>query len=63
MPDKDEGKGANFHRLQTALWTIVLGMFFVWNVFQTMSMPELSETLLVLLGISNGTYLNLKAKE
>jgi len=38
-------------------------MFFVWNVFQTMSMPELSETLLVLLGISNGTYLNLKAKE
>ncbi len=46
-----------------ALWTIVLGMVFVGAVRQVMSMPEFPETLLVLMGISNATYLGFKIPE
>lgn len=59
----DDGNGMSFHRLQVVLWTIVLGIVFVWSVAQALSMPEFSETLLVLMGISNGTYLGFKIPE
>lgn len=59
----DDGNGLSFHRLQVVIWTVVLGVVFVWSMAQVMSMPEFSETLLVLLGISNGTYLGFKIPE
>jgi hypothetical protein len=59
----DDGNGMSFHRLQVVIWTVVLGVIFVWSVAQVMSMPEFSETLLILLGISNGTYLGFKIPE
>ncbi len=59
----DDGNGISFHRLQVVLWTMVLGAIFVRSVAQTMSMPEFSETLLTLMGISNGTYLGFKIPE
>jgi hypothetical protein len=59
----DDGKGASFHRFQVVLWTIVLGAVFVRTVAHIMSMPEFSETLLILLGISNATYLGFKIPE
>lgn len=59
----DDGNGMSFHRLQVVLWTMVLGAIFVRSVAQTMSMPEFSETLLTLIGISNGTYLGFKIPE
>ena len=59
----DDGNGLSFHRLQVVIWTMVLGVIFVWSVVQGMSMPEFSETLLILLGISNGTYLGFKIPE
>lgn len=59
----DDGSGLSFHRLQVVLWTLVLGAVFVGNVAQVMSMPEFSDTLLVLMGISNGTYLGFKIPE
>jgi hypothetical protein len=58
-----DGNGLSFHRLQVVLWTLVLGAIFVWSVTQVISMPEFSETLLILLGISNGTYLGFKFPE
>ena len=59
----DDGNGTSVHRLQVVIWTIVLGVVFVQTVLQVISMPEFSQTLLILLGISNGTYLGLKVPE
>jgi len=56
-------QGASFHRVQLLLWTLVLGVYFAWNVAQMISMPEFPNTLLVLMGISNGTYLGFKIRE
>lgn len=55
--------GLSFHRLQIVLWTIVLGCIFVHQVVLTLTMPEFPETLLLLMGISNGTYLGFKIPE
>ena len=59
----DDGNGMSIHRLQVVAWTIILGAVFVRSVAQTMSIPEFSETLLILLGISNGIYLGFKFPE
>jgi hypothetical protein len=59
----NDGTGPSFHRLQVVIWTLVLGAVFIRAVMQTISMPEFSETLLVLMGISNGTYLGFKIAE
>jgi hypothetical protein len=59
----DDGNGLSFHRLQVVIWTGVLGVVFVVSVLDAMSMPEFSETLLILLGISNGIYLGFKFPE
>jgi hypothetical protein len=55
--------GVSFHRLQVVLWTVILACVFIWSVAHTFSMPEFDSTLLVLLGISNGTYLGFKFQE
>ena len=59
----DDGNGVSFHRLQVVIWTIVLGAVFIRSVADVMSMPEFSETLLILMGISSGTYLGFKIPE
>ena len=59
----DDGNGMSFHRVQVVIWTVVLGVVFIRSVANGMSMPEFSETLLALLGISNGTYLGFKIPE
>lgn len=59
----DDGNGMSFHRVQVVIWTVVLGAVFIRSVANGMSMPEFSETLLALLGISNGTYLGFKIPE
>jgi hypothetical protein len=55
--------GPNIHRYQMAVWTVVLGIVFVWSVYQVLAMPQFSETLLALMGISSGTYVGLKNNE
>ncbi len=55
--------GVNFHRFQAAAWTVVLGIIFVCHVYRDLAMPQLSETLLGLMGISSATYLSLKIPE
>ena len=56
----DHGGGSGFHRIQMVVWTLILGGIFVYSVWKTLSMPEFSETLLALQGISAGTYLGFK---
>lgn len=59
----DDGSGVSVHRLQVILWTIILGAVFIRSVAQSMSIPEFPDTLLVLIGISNGIYLGFKFPE
>jgi len=58
-----DANGVNFHRFQMMAWTVVLGIIFVGHVYKELAMPEFSQTLLSLMGISAGTYLGLKIPE
>jgi hypothetical protein len=55
--------GITFHRFQMVVWTIVLGFIFGWSVWRRLTMPEFSDTLLALMGISAGTYIGFKFPE
>jgi hypothetical protein len=55
--------GVSFHRFQILAWTIVLGIIFIAEVYNNLRMPEFSETLLALMGISSGTYIGFKFPE
>ena len=55
--------GYSFHRFQIAVWTLVLGLIFVISVVKELAMPQFSDTLLGLMGISSGTYLGFKLPE
>ncbi len=59
----DHKSGISFHRFQMFIWTLVLGILFIYSVWHRLSMPEFSGTLLALLGISSGTYLGFKIPE
>lgn len=56
----NDNESAAFHRIQMFVWTLILGGIFVYSVWKSLSMPEFSETLLALQGISAGTYLGFK---
>ena len=53
----------SFHRFQIFVWTLILGIIFVVNVYNELAMPEFSATLLGLLGVSAGTYIGFKLPE
>lgn len=58
-----DADGISFHRLQIAVWTVVLGIIFCDSIYHVLSMPNFSETLLGLMGISGGTYIGFKFPE
>jgi hypothetical protein len=58
-----DAHGVNFHRFQMLAWTLILGLVFVYSVLSRLAMPKFSETLLMLMGISAGTYLGFKIPE
>jgi len=53
----------SLHRFQIFGWTLVLGIVFIVSVFRNLAMPEFNSTLLILMGVSSGTYLGYKVKE
>jgi hypothetical protein len=55
--------GVSFHRVQMLAWTLALVSVFVVAVWRTFAMPEFDNTMLLLLGISSGTYLGFKLPE
>jgi hypothetical protein len=55
-----DSSGYTFHRFQIFAWTIVLGIIFLSSVYNKLSMPEFSATLLGLMGVSSGTYIGFK---
>jgi len=58
-----DASGYSFHRFQIFAWTIVLGVIFVSTVYNNLTMPEFSPTLLGLMGLSAGTYIGFKFPE
>jgi hypothetical protein len=58
-----DGSGYSFHRFQIFAWTIILGIIFVSSVYNDLTMPEFSPTLLGLMGLSAGTYIGFKFPE
>ncbi len=55
-----ENNVISFHRFQIFVWTLILGIMFIANVYNELAMPQFSATLLGLLGISAGTYVGFK---
>jgi hypothetical protein len=47
----------SLHRCQIALWSAVVVLMFLVQLFDSMHLPEIPNNLLVLMGISGGTYL------
>jgi type II secretory pathway pseudopilin PulG len=58
-----DASGYSFHRFQIFAWTIVLGIIFLSTVYNNLTMPEFSSTLLGLRGLSAGTYIGFKFPE
>jgi hypothetical protein len=58
-----DGYGVSFHRFQILAWTIVLGIMFLSSVYNELTMPEFSASLLGLMGLSAGTYIGFKFPE
>ncbi|HKO62531.1 MAG TPA: hypothetical protein VJV03_15305 [Pyrinomonadaceae bacterium] len=58
-----DASGYSFHRFQIFAWTLVLGIIFVSSVYNNLTMPEFSATLLGLMGLSSGTYIGFKFPE
>ncbi len=58
-----DANGVNFHRFQIAVWTLVLSIVFIKEVYENLAMPVFDTTLMGLLGLSAGTYLGLKIPE
>lgn len=50
----------SFHRFQMCVWTIVLGIIFVADVYSKAAMPVFDATLLGLMGVSAGTFIGFK---
>ncbi|HEX4826364.1 MAG TPA: hypothetical protein VFV19_18840 [Candidatus Polarisedimenticolaceae bacterium] len=55
--------GASLHRLQLVVWTLAVAVVFAVTVWEALAMPDLSPTILGLIGISSGTYVGLKLPE
>lgn len=58
--DTSKRQTMSFHRFQIVVWTLVLGLIFCSEVYTKLSMPTFDSTLLILMGISSGTYLGFK---
>lgn len=58
-----DSTGYSFHRFQIFAWTIILGIIFISDVYNSLNMPDFSATLLGLMGLSSGTYIGFKFPE
>ena len=47
----------SLHRCQIALWTVVVAGMFMVSAATTMNLPDIPNQLLLLMGVSGGTYL------
>ena len=57
---ENQSRTVSFHRFQMLAWTLVLSIIFLSRVLDQLTMPEFSDTVLGLMGISSGTYLGFR---
>ena len=55
--------GITLRRYQTLVWTIALGIIFLYSGCETLAAPDFDANLLTLRGISSATYLGFKFPE
>jgi hypothetical protein len=58
-----DADGISLHRFQAAVWTVVLGLIFLVQVYRNLAMPEFDANMLAVLGISSGAYVWFKVGE
>ncbi len=58
-----DGCSYSVQRVQIFAWNLVLGIYFVWYTINNKTMPEFSDTLLFLMGVSSASYLGGKVPE
>lgn len=58
-----DSTGMSIHRFQNVIFSIVIGSYFLFEVFTTNVIPDLNTNLLVLMGISSAGYLVIKNGE
>jgi hypothetical protein len=56
----NDADGVALHRLQIAVWTLVLGAVFFAQIFHSFRLPTFDSNLLILMGISGVTYVGFK---
>ena len=59
LSESNDGR-PSFHRFQMIGWNLTFGIIFVRAVYYKLAMPEFSSDQLLLMGLSNGTYLGFK---
>ena len=55
--------GISLHRFQAVAWAVAVGVVFLYKVVEQNNLPNLGHLVLVVLGISGGTYLGFKIPE
>jgi hypothetical protein len=55
--------GPQLYRLQAVIWTIILGLIFIWHVIYNFRFVDFDTNLLILMGISHSLYLGFKARD
>lgn len=58
-----DANGMSVHRFQMLVFNLLLGLFFIKQVFTKLQMPDFDDNLLLLMGLSNTTYAGLKINE
>lgn len=58
-----DGQGVSIHRFQNVVFTLIIGLIFLKNVVVDLAMPQMDDQILILMGISAGTYVGLKTYE
>jgi hypothetical protein len=58
-----DNNSVSIHRFQMLVWTFILGVIFLRGVVKSLSIPQFDDSMLILMGISSGTYLGLKIPE
>jgi hypothetical protein len=53
----------SIHRMQMVIWTLLIGFYFIRQSWLHFAMPDISENMMILMGISSGTYVVFKTQE
>jgi hypothetical protein len=58
-----DGGGIALHRVQVAVWTAILGVVSLAEIYESFRLPSFDSNLLILMGISGATYVGFKFNE